>query len=96
MRKDVDSTFQVGDAGQTEKLLFRSLGKETNRNVAVIASTIMQGGNWCFAKEVGVPKYEITRKHLSFASFLMKHFKAHLMFHIYLWWEGSVVSFETC
>lgn len=45
MRKDVDSTFQVGDAGQTEKLLFRSLGKETNRNAAVIASTIMQGGN---------------------------------------------------
>lgn len=45
MRKDVDSTFQVGDAGQTEKLLFRSLGKETNSNVAVIASTIMQGGN---------------------------------------------------
>lgn len=45
MRKDVNSTFQVGDSGQTEKLLFQSLGKETNSNAAVTTSTIVQGRN---------------------------------------------------
>lgn len=45
MRKDVNSTFQVGDLGQTEKLLFQSLGKETNSNVAVTTSITVQGRN---------------------------------------------------
>ena len=43
------------------------------------------------------PKIWDNEKTLEFCFFFkMKHFKARLMFHIYLGWEGGVVSFETC
>ena len=53
---NINSSFhekvQAGDAGQTEKLLFHSLGEKTS-NVAITTSSIVQGRNQFYAKEVG-------------------------------------------